>query len=138
MAFKTLSQGRGWFDQLNQDLEIVRGNAVYYKLTGINGWQSNGISITQYDTEKLRLINLSGQLKYTGSNTGDNYSGYVATLPEGDYDHLVWQHGYAASNGHIGTVVNDSTNKLKLYVINGAVSSGDNWQFSCTIVQTKS
>ena len=48
MAFKTLSQGRGWFDQLNQDLEIVRGNAVYYKLTGINGWQSNGISITQY------------------------------------------------------------------------------------------
>lgn len=38
MAFKTLSQGRGWFDQLNENLQVLRGKSVEVKLTGINGW----------------------------------------------------------------------------------------------------
>lgn len=45
MAFKVLSQGRGWFDQLNDDLQVLRGKSVEVKLTGINGWAIKGCSI---------------------------------------------------------------------------------------------
>lgn len=38
----------------------------------------------------------------------------------------------------MGGVVNDGTDKLKLYVPRDSVNTGDNWQVSCTIVQTKS
>ena len=138
MAFKTLSQGRGWFNQLNDDLQILRGKSVEVELTGINGWKVKGCSIVQHDTENWRLINLSGQLTYTGSTVNSNYAGYIATIPQGDYDHLNWQHGYAMSNGKMGGVVNDGTDKLKLYVPRDSLNTGDNWQVSCTIVQTKS
>lgn len=137
MAFKVLTKGQGWFDQLNDDLQVVRGKSVEVKLTGINGWVVKGCSIVQHDTENWRLINLSGQLTYTGSNVNSGYSGYIAAIPQGNYDHLNWQHGYAMSNGKMGGVVNDGTDKLKLYVPRDSVNNGDNWQVSCTIVQTK-
>lgn len=138
MAFQNLAQGKGWFSTLNEDLNVLRGKTTYARLTGINGWTSNGCTIIQYDAETYRLINLSGQIHYSGTTVGSGYANYIATIPSGDYDHLSWQHGFAMSNGRMGGIVNDGTNKLKLYVPNFAVNNGDNWQVSITIIQTKS
>lgn len=138
MAFASLSQGRGWFNTLNEDLKALHGKSSSVSLIGINGWTSNGCFINQYETDLYKLIILTGQMHYDGQTVNNNYNQYIAKATSDNVDLLTWQHGVAVTGGKVGDIYNEGNGQFKLIVPNFMVGKGDNWQLTIVVLQLKS
>lgn len=123
--FIDLQPGAGWFNNLKNNLNYIKGTHSTVTLTGINGWDASGVQIEHVENDWFNIWIAYGQLTYKGTQTysvGSNFEfaknpGINAGGPQ------AWTHGFIFGKGVVGTFADEGNGNFKAYIISGSMGN---------------